>query len=234
MKRYPKMVLLVVFALLLALTACQRPASRAPIASPTPSGEAPFPYETPDQIAVIRTQTAIALNPAGQPTNTPETQQTTPAAPEQTGGDTSEAAPEAAPETAATTDTQAGGGVEEVVEIPDIVRPETYTLQHGEFPYCIARRFDVDISSLLALNGLNLNSQVATGAVLRIPGTGNWNPNHGSRSLRSHPETITVGGGDTIYTIACRYGDVSPEQILAANKLSNASEIRAGMSLKIP
>lgn len=233
MKRYPKMVLLVLFALLLALTACQRPASRAPIASPTPSGEAPFPFETPDQIAAIRTQTANAQNSAGQPTNTPEVQQAT-SAPEQTGGDTSEAAPEAAPEATATEVPQAGGGIEEVIEIPEIIRPETHTLQHGEFPYCIARRFDVDITSLLALNGLNLNSQVATGAVLRIPATGNWNPNHGPRSLRSHPETITVGSGDTIYTIACRYGDVSPEQILAANKLSNPSEIRAGMSLKIP
>ncbi len=233
MKRFPKMVLLVLFALLLALTACQRPASRAPIASPTPNGEAPFPFETPDQIAIIRTQTAIAQNPAGQPTNTPETQQAT-SAPEQTGGDTSDAAPEAAPETATPEASQAGGGIEEVVEIPGIVRPETYTLQHGEFPYCIARRFDVDITSLLALNGLNLYSQVATGTVLRIPGTGNWNPNHGSRSLRSHPDTITVGSGDTIYSIACRYGDVSPEQILAANKLSSPSDVRAGMSLKIP
>lgn len=231
MKRYPKVVLLVLFALLLALTACQRPASRAPIASPTPSGEAPFPFETPDQISAIRTQTAIAEIPAGAPTSTPEVQEAT-SAPEQTGGDTSTDAQQ--PVAAATEAPQAGGGVEEVVEIPAITRPETYTIQKGEFPYCIARRFDVDISSLLAVNGLNPNSKVSIGTVLRIPSTGNWNPNHGSRSLRNHPDTITVGGSDTVHSIACRYGDVSPEQILAANKLSNASEVRAGMTLKIP
>lgn len=230
MKRYTKIVLLVLFTLLLALTACQRPASRAPVVSPTPSGEAPFPFETPDPFAAIKTQTAIAENPSGQPTSTPEIQQAT-AAPQEGGGQTGT---DAQPEATATQDQQAGGGVEEVVEIPEITRPATYTLQRGEFPYCIARRFDLDISALLAMNGLGLNSQVAAGTVLRIPSTGNWNPNHGARALRSHPDTITVGANDTVYTIACRYGDVAPEQILAANKLSSPSDVRPGMQLNIP
>jgi LysM repeat protein len=50
--------------------------------------------------------------------------------------------------------------------------PTSYTLQKGEFPFCIARRFDVNQSELLALNGLGLNSQVQPGR-LKIPQTGN-------------------------------------------------------------
>jgi hypothetical protein len=43
-----------------------------------------------------------------------------------------------------------------------------------------------------------------------------------------------VNSGDTVYTIACYFGDVSPEGILAANGLAKAADIKAGMTLKIP
>ena len=38
--------------------------------------------------------------------------------------------------------------------VPPGVRPPTYTLQNGEFPYCIARRFNVDPDALLSASGL--------------------------------------------------------------------------------
>src|SRR5690606_3962464 len=38
--------------------------------------------------------------------------------------------------------------------VPPGVRPSTYTLQKGEFPYCIARRFNVDPTQLLSMSGL--------------------------------------------------------------------------------
>ena len=48
----------------------------------------------------------------------------------------------------------------------------TYTLQAGEYPYCIARRFNVNPAELLNLNGLTSSSHVTPGRVLQIPQTG--------------------------------------------------------------
>ena len=41
-----------------------------------------------------------------------------------------------------------------IVPTPTPGHPATYTLQSGEFPWCIARRFNVDPNELLSLNGL--------------------------------------------------------------------------------
>jgi len=113
-------------------------------------------------------------------------------------------------------------------------RPTTYTLQKGEFPYCIARRFNVDVGDLVSLNGITDSSNISVGTVLKIPTSGTWNPAHGNRYLISHPATYTVVAGDTIYTIACKYGDVDPNTILAANGLSAGATLAAGTQLHIP
>ena len=110
--------------------------------------------------------------------------------------------------------------------------PASYTLQKGEFPFCIARRFNVNQTELLALNGLNINSQVLAGTTLRIPQTGNHFVT--TRSLKSHPAQYTVVAGDTIYTIACKFGDVSPDMIALANDLSSPYNLSVGQTLQIP
>jgi LysM repeat protein len=110
--------------------------------------------------------------------------------------------------------------------------PATYTLQKGEFPFCIARRFNVNQAELLALNGMTLNSKPLVGTTLKIPQTGN--PFVTNRSLRDHPTTYTVASGDTIYTIACKYGDVGPDMIALANNLEAPYNLTTGQTLNIP
>ena len=51
----------------------------------------------------------------------------------------------------------------DAVSIPTLTRPSTYTLQKGEWPICIARRFDLDLASLFSANGLTMDSRPATG-----------------------------------------------------------------------
>lgn len=224
MKHYAKILILISLALFLALTGCSRSASRAPVTSPTSTGEAPFPYTTPDAMSAIMTQTAVAQAPVAEPSATPEVVVVTEEPPQAEAGGGQEA-PTSAPATSPE---------KEAVSIPPITRPTTYSLQKGEWPICIARRFDLDISSFFAQNGLNMNSKPGVGTVLKIPGAGNWSSNYGNRALKSHPATYNVVSGDTVNSIACKYGDVSPEQILAANGLSNTSDIQAGMNLNIP
>jgi LysM repeat protein len=110
--------------------------------------------------------------------------------------------------------------------------PATYTLKSGEFPYCIARRFNVNPVELLNLSGLGQNSRPAAGTTLTIPQTGN--PFPGDRTLRAHPTTYTIQSGDSIYEIACLFGDVSPEAIAYANSLAAPYDLSAGQTLQIP
>ncbi|OJX44757.1 MAG: hypothetical protein BGO78_07040 [Chloroflexi bacterium 44-23] len=110
-------------------------------------------------------------------------------------------------------------------------KPTTYTLKDGEFPYCIARRFDVNPGDLLAIN--NIGGNVAPGTTLKIPTDSKW-PAEFERSLREHPGTYTVQAGQTIYEIACLYGDADPDAIIVANSLKEPYTLSAGQVLQIP
>jgi LysM repeat protein len=110
--------------------------------------------------------------------------------------------------------------------------PQTYTIKQGEFPYCIARRFNVSITSLLNINGLGMNSPISAGQTLKIPQDGV--PFDGQRSLLAHPTTYTVKAGDTIYSIACAVGDVDPIYLAQVNNLKPPYEVKAGTVLQVP
>ncbi|HNT23489.1 MAG TPA: LysM peptidoglycan-binding domain-containing protein [Anaerolineales bacterium] len=110
--------------------------------------------------------------------------------------------------------------------------PATYTLQPGEFPFCIARRFNVDQYELLNINGLGLSSNVYPGTTLKIPQTGNTFA--GENTLMNHPTTYKIKAGDTIYSIACAFGDVSPDMIALQNNLQAPYSLTAGDVLIIP
>jgi peptide/nickel transport system permease protein len=117
--------------------------------------------------------------------------------------------------------------------IPTAPQPGTYTLHPGEFPYCIARRFNVDPNELLTLSGLVSQQTFFAGTVLTIPQTGN--PFPGNRALRPHPTKYTVFSPiETIYGIACAFGDIDPTVIAQANGISFDSGLSAGQQLNIP
>ncbi len=115
--------------------------------------------------------------------------------------------------------------------VPVGSRPSTYTLQQGEFPFCIARRFDVDPEQLLTLSGLSDGVLYPPGTQLQIPQSGNF---PGSRALRNHPTTYSASAGETLYAVACAFGDIRPEDIATANGLSVSATLSAGQQLSIP
>lgn len=119
-----------------------------------------------------------------------------------------------------------------VIVIPTVTRPAEYTLNEGEYIYCIARRFNVDPADLLELNDLDENTLLSPGDTIQIPQTGTW---EGAGRVRNpHPDTYTVDPGDNIYSIACYYGDVSPEAIIAVNELEEPYDLTPGQTLQIP
>lgn len=115
--------------------------------------------------------------------------------------------------------------------VPVGSRPATYTLQEGEFVYCLARRFDVDPDQMLTLNGLYEGQTIYPGTVLKIPQSGNF---PGARALRNHPTTYTASAGETIYGVACEFGDITPDAIATANGLSVGATLTSGQQLSIP
>jgi LysM repeat protein len=205
------------------LGACTRSASTPPATTEpalTP-GEENWQQATMDAVrqAVMQTQTAQA-GPVTSvpPTDTPET----PVPPTETLAEVTEATSPEPTEASSPEPTSAGTGG----------RPASYVLQEGEFPYCIARRFNVNPAELLDLNGLGTGTVVPPGTSLRIPQTDNTFP--GDRSLHTHPSTFTVRTGDTVYSVACYFGDVDPLAIAARNNLSPPYNLTPGSTINIP
>jgi hypothetical protein len=205
-------VLLILTAIVLG--ACTRSATSA-------SGSTPTEDPLESIFNTIATQTALAAGPKDPDlTSSPVASSTS------IFGATSTIA--ASPTTAPTATTTPA-------PITDLDVPNHYTLHLGEWPYCLARRFDIDSASLLAANDLTEQqaANLSVGYTLLIPvdDVGSFG---GDRSLRAHPTTYTASGTDTIYSIACAFGDVWPEHIAEANGMDIDDDLQGGLQLHIP
>ncbi|MBN2499792.1 MAG: LysM peptidoglycan-binding domain-containing protein [Anaerolineales bacterium] len=202
-----RIILLVTFMLVALLAAsCNRPLSEAPAATATS-----IDNQMSEIFNMGLTETAeAALDGAG-------------------GGE-AETTPE--PTAVVVTNTPEPTVESTAVEVDEIEVPGSYTLHKGEHPFCIARRFDVNAVTLLNYNGLGLNGVFPAGLELRIPSDAP--PFAGDRSLLNHPTTYRVQAGDTLYSVACEFGDVSPEQIAQANGKGINWTLPAGENIQIP
>jgi hypothetical protein len=91
----------------------------------------------------------------------------------------------------------------------------------------------VNPAELLALNGMQNRQTFFSGMVLQIPQSGN--PFPGERMQKVHPTLYTVSASsETMYTIACAFGDVHPQAIAQVNNLPVDSALYAGQQLNIP
>jgi nucleoid-associated protein YgaU len=111
-----------------------------------------------------------------------------------------------------------------------------YQLQAGETPKCIARRFNVDWLKLYSMNNISFENEndIQPGTVLVIPQNSVWNEKHGPRASLPHPTDYNVQAGDTLNSIACQFGDVTPEQIALENGITSQEQLIPGLSLHIP
>ena len=115
--------------------------------------------------------------------------------------------------------------------------PGFYTLQPGETPKCIARRYNLDWIKLYSINGISFENEALIGAGknLILPQNSEWlSDRYGERATAPHPAQHSVVAGETLYSIACFYGDVSPEAIAIQNGLNSADQVAPGMTLTIP
>jgi hypothetical protein len=255
--------LLLLAVLVLAGTACERqlpgPAVQRATTTPRPGLNLEFvtqtaaaaelipPSATPTELAPLITQAPEVTEVAPEATQPPATQPP--------------AAATEAPQAAA----QPAQPAQETVTPTETSEvPVTWELRSGEYPWCLARRYDVNPAQLLAANGFGYGGPyygfggfygynnwnwrygvggysryqapspiVYAGMVFYIPQDAA--PFPGPHALVDHPTTFTVDYYfNTIYKIACFFGDVDPLAIASANGLSAPYFVRVGQELAIP
>lgn len=105
----------------------------------------------------------------------------------------------------------------------------TYTVVAGDTLYSIARRYNVTVNELMALNGITDPGSLRVGQVLIISrGTGGITP------VPPGQETIhVVQKGENLFRIALRYG-TTVQAIASKNGIVNPALIWVGQKLIIP
>ena len=100
---------------------------------------------------------------------------------------------------------------------------DTYTVKAGDTLYGIARRFNTTVDELIRLNNLN-STILSIGQVILIKGKSDDNSNSNN--------TYTVNKGDTLYSIAKRFG-VTVQDLVKTNNLTSTT-LSIGQVLIIP
>ncbi len=117
-----------------------------------------------------------------------------------------------------------------------------HPIRKGETPTSIARRYGVDLRTVMDLNGLRKrHASLKPGGTLLIPpmpargvGVGAEAPRQARTVARAIPvDRYTVKKGDTVVAIA-RTHAVSPEELRRVNNLSRDARLRPGRSIRIP
>ncbi|WBU38751.1 LysM peptidoglycan-binding domain-containing protein [Homoserinibacter sp. YIM 151385] len=113
----------------------------------------------------------------------------------------------------------------------------SYTIRSGDTVSRIAARFGTTTKAVLDANGLKATSIIYPGQRIRIPASGGatatTGATGGSGSTGTSATSYTIRSGDTVTSIAKRFG-VRVEALLAANGLKSSSIIYAGRTLRIP
>lgn len=106
------------------------------------------------------------------------------------------------------------------------VASTTYTVQRGDTLYSLARRFNTTVQAIMSANNLT-STTIYIGQKLTIPGGSTPNP-----TPNPAPSTYAVQAGDTLYSLARRFG-TTVDAIVTANKLPSTT-IYIGQKLTIP
>lgn len=106
-----------------------------------------------------------------------------------------------------------------------------YTVQPDDTVSTVAEKFGISSQELRELN-LLATDDLQVGQVLRVPNTPGVTA-EGLPTPTPEPFTYTVQDGDTLFSIALQF-DVSPNEIVAANTLSDPDNVFVGQELLIP
>ncbi|MGB9679840.1 MAG: LysM peptidoglycan-binding domain-containing protein [Thermoanaerobacteraceae bacterium] len=118
------------------------------------------------------------------------------------------------------------------------VKGSYYTVKPGDTLYLISQKFNVSYDSIINTNNLTYPYTIYPGQTLFIPGASIpsqpvMSPQSPPYSKTPCPSYYTVMAGDTIWSIAQKFG-ISIDEIIRANYLVNPNMIYPGQTLVIP
>ncbi|MCK9230377.1 MAG: LysM peptidoglycan-binding domain-containing protein [Syntrophales bacterium] len=108
-------------------------------------------------------------------------------------------------------------------------RPSTHVIARGDTLERISHRYSVAVDDLVHANNLKSRNHIQAGQKIIIPAASDKN----TGSVRKPEQLYTVSRGDTLGTIARRFG-TSIETLMAANSLESRDRIFAGQQITIP
>ena len=109
----------------------------------------------------------------------------------------------------------------------------SYTARRGDTLGGVARRYGVPLRALASANGLADLDRLPAGRVLRLPTRFGVAPLPSPVVVATGARSHRVERGETLTTIARRYG-VSVPALARANRLRYADRLRAGQVLTVP
>ena len=111
-----------------------------------------------------------------------------------------------------------------------------YTIRPGDTLLGIAFRYGLDWQDVALANNLGENDLLQIGQALRLPslgGIGGAMDTATAASVQAGKQTYSVGPGDTLFTIALRYG-ITWQEVAAVNGLGEFDLLHIGDELKLP
>jgi lysozyme len=108
----------------------------------------------------------------------------------------------------------------------------TYTVKSGDSLSSIASKFGTSTSTLTSINNLSNPNLIYVGQTIKLSSTTTSSTTTTNTSTSSNAGTYTVKSGDTLSSIASKYG-TSVATLTSVNKLSNANLLLVGQTLKL-
>lgn len=105
----------------------------------------------------------------------------------------------------------------------------TYKVQSGDTLTAIAKKLGVSNADIAALNSFNANSLLIVGQTIKVPTTNT----QVERKLNNQSVKYTVQSGDSLTSVANKYG-ISVDELATANNLSKTAGLIRGRSITIP
>ncbi len=109
------------------------------------------------------------------------------------------------------------------------INTSNYKVQAGDTLTAVANKLGVSNADIASLNGFHANTSLIAGQTIKVPATSS----QVERKLNNQAVRYTVQSGDSLSSVANKYG-ISVDELAAANNLSRTAGLIRGKNLTIP